>query len=89
MKCKNYNEDDREGILEDNHKNEYNGHFDTIDNEKAIIMIEESDKLNSLERMNLVPENKETDNNVLADKEEQIKPRKITNLPTKLCFDNY
>ena len=86
MKCKNYNEDDREGILEDYYEDEYNGHFDTIDNEKAIIMIEESDKLNSLERMNLVPENKETDNNVLADKEEQIKPKKDYQLAYKIMF---
>ena len=63
--------------------NEYNGHFDNIDNEKAIIIIEERDKLCALERMNLSPENKETDKNLLANKEEQIKIRKITNLLKK------
>ena len=38
----NYNDEDQAGILEDDYEEEYSGHFDTIDNERAIFIIEES-----------------------------------------------
>ena len=88
LTSKNYNEDDQEEILEDNYKYEYNGQFDTIDNEKAIIMIEESDKLSSLERVNLSKEIEETDKIVPTSKEEQINPQETTKLLKQLSFAN-
>ena len=88
LATKNHTDDDQEGILEDDYEEEYRGHFDTVDNERAIFIIEESDKLGSLERVNLPPKNEETDKIVPTSKEEQIKPRNINNLLKQLSFDN-
>ena len=88
LATKNYNDEDQAGILEDDYEEEYSGHFDTIDNERAIFIIEESDKLSSLERVNLSKEIEETEKIVTTSKEEQINPREMTNLLKQLSFAN-
>jgi hypothetical protein len=61
LATKNYNDDeDQAGILEDDYEEDYSGHFDTVDNERAIFIIEESDKLGYLETVNLPSPNEET-----------------------------
>ena len=50
LATKNYNDEDQGGILEDDYEEEYSGHCDTIDNERAIFIIEKSYQSSSLER---------------------------------------
>ena len=66
LATKDYNNDeDQAGILEDDYEEEYSGH-DSIDNERAIFIIEESDKFGSLEeRVNLSKAIEENDKNIL------------------------
>jgi hypothetical protein len=81
LATKDYNNDeDQAGILEDDYEEEYSGHFDTIDNERAIFIIEE--------RVNLSREIEGTDKIVTTSKEEQINPREMTNLLKQLSFAN-
>ena len=87
LATKNYTEDDQEGILEDDYEEEYSGH-DSIDNERAIFIIEESDKFGSIERVNLFKTIEETDKNIITSKEEQIHPLKVTNLLKQINFAN-
>ena len=87
LATKNYTEDDQEGILEDDYEEEYSGH-DSIDNERAIFIIEESDKFGSIERVNLFKTIEETDKNIITSKKEQINPLKVTNILKQIIFAN-
>ena len=82
---KNY--EDQEGILEDDYEEEYSGH-DSIDNERAIFIIEESDKFGSIERVNLFKTIEETDKNIITSTKEQINPLKVTNFLKQISFAN-
>ena len=88
LATKNHNADDQEGIMEDDYEEEYSGHIDTIDNERAIFIIEERKKLSCLEKMNVSNPFEETDKIVTTRKEEEINPRKMTNLLKQLSFSN-
>ena len=76
LATKNHNADDQEGIMEDDYEEEYSGHIDTIDNERAIFIIEERNKLSCLERINDSNPFEETEKIVTTRKEEEIKSKK-------------
>ena len=87
LATKNHTDDDQEGILEDDYEEENSGH-DSIDNERAIFIIEESDKFCSLETVNKFKTIEETDKNKLTSKEEQINPLKVNNSQKQISFAN-
>ena len=63
LAAKNTREEDMEGIMEAE-EDEYNQHFDSLDNERAIFIIDERSKLNTPDIVNdrMISENTEQNN---------------------------